>query len=93
MQWNSENDHSAKKMDSCKADHSPMVHFGIFGTREGKTNRQGRKPMKFGANDWKWWNSNELKIQNLYPPIPIWDLDARVAVKQRICLHWDPRRG
>ncbi|GBN29128.1 hypothetical protein AVEN_55449-1 [Araneus ventricosus] len=32
--------------DLPKAGHLPLVHFGIFGTREGKTNRQGRKPMK-----------------------------------------------
>ncbi|GBO05134.1 hypothetical protein AVEN_169618-1 [Araneus ventricosus] len=34
-----------------KEGRSPLLHFGIFGTREGKTNRQGRKPMKFGANE------------------------------------------
>ncbi|GBN17029.1 hypothetical protein AVEN_109524-1 [Araneus ventricosus] len=41
--------------------------------------------------------ANELELaefqrtQNpkLHPPIPIWNLDSRVAVKQRICLHWD----
>ncbi|GBN64040.1 hypothetical protein AVEN_158701-1, partial [Araneus ventricosus] len=36
----------------------------MFGTREGKNNRQGRNPMTFGENDSKWWNSKELKFQN-----------------------------
>ncbi|GBM09579.1 hypothetical protein AVEN_29431-1 [Araneus ventricosus] len=31
-----------------KAGHSPLLHFGIFGTPKGKTHRQGLKPMKFG---------------------------------------------
>ncbi|GBM84282.1 hypothetical protein AVEN_157085-1 [Araneus ventricosus] len=44
-----------------KASHSQLSQNGIFGTREGKNNRQGRNPMKFGANDSKWWNSKELK--------------------------------
>ncbi|GBL96755.1 hypothetical protein AVEN_111883-1 [Araneus ventricosus] len=29
------------------------------------------------------------QIPKLHPPIPIWGFDASVAVKQRICLHWD----
>ncbi|GBN87501.1 hypothetical protein AVEN_201352-1 [Araneus ventricosus] len=37
--------------------------------------------------DWKWWNSNELKIQNSIRRFR--DLYAKVAVKQRICLYWD----
>ncbi|GBL93490.1 hypothetical protein AVEN_59689-1 [Araneus ventricosus] len=36
--------------------------------------------------EWKWWNSNELKIQN---SIRRFNLDERVAVKQRVCLHLD----
>ncbi|GBL94789.1 hypothetical protein AVEN_250464-1 [Araneus ventricosus] len=44
--------------------------------------------VKFGANDSKWWNSKEVKNPKLNSPIPICDLDARVAAKQRICLHW-----
>ncbi|GBM81720.1 hypothetical protein AVEN_273235-1 [Araneus ventricosus] len=34
-----------------------------FLEHEGKSNRQGRKPMKFRTNDSNRWNSNELKIQ------------------------------
>ncbi|GBM20150.1 hypothetical protein AVEN_5678-1 [Araneus ventricosus] len=34
---------------------------------EVKSNRQGRKPMEFGTNDWKRWDSNELKIQDFTP--------------------------
>ncbi|GBN25938.1 Chymotrypsin-like elastase family member 1 [Araneus ventricosus] len=41
--------------------HSPLFQTGIFGRLEGKTYRQGRKPVKFGANDSKRWNSKELK--------------------------------
>ncbi|GBM57059.1 hypothetical protein AVEN_157025-1 [Araneus ventricosus] len=74
---------------NCKAGHAPLLHFEIFGTREGKTNRQGRKPMKFGANELKVVEFQRTQNPKLHPPIPIWVLDARVAVKQRICLHWD----
>ncbi|GBO27610.1 hypothetical protein AVEN_220728-1 [Araneus ventricosus] len=46
-----------------------ILEFLEHGKEKPITNRQGRKPMKFGVNDWKWWNSNELKIQNnLGPP-------------------------
>ncbi|GBM38390.1 hypothetical protein AVEN_184155-1 [Araneus ventricosus] len=54
-----------------------------------KINRQGRKPMKFGANELKVVEFQRTQNPKLRPPIPIWDLDARVAVKQRICLYWD----
>ncbi|GBN23723.1 hypothetical protein AVEN_118438-1 [Araneus ventricosus] len=47
-----------------KAGHSPLFQSGIFRTWERNTYRQGRKPVKFGANDSKWWNSKELKIQS-----------------------------
>ncbi|GBO44524.1 hypothetical protein AVEN_106030-1 [Araneus ventricosus] len=47
-----------------KAGHSPLFRNLIFGTREGKTYHQGRKSVKFGANESKWWNSKEPKIQN-----------------------------
>ncbi|GBO19992.1 hypothetical protein AVEN_82916-1 [Araneus ventricosus] len=30
--------------------------------------------MKFGANDWKWWNSVELKIQNFIRRFQFWTL-------------------
>ncbi|GBN59491.1 hypothetical protein AVEN_34492-1 [Araneus ventricosus] len=46
---------------------------------DGESNRQGQKPMKFGAND--------LELRN--PLIPIWDLDARLEAHQWICLHWN----
>ncbi|GBM33685.1 hypothetical protein AVEN_54816-1 [Araneus ventricosus] len=72
-----------------KAGHSLLLHFGIFGTLEGKTNRQGRKPMKFGANELQVVEFQRAQNPKLHPPTPIWDLDARVPVKQRICLHWD----
>ncbi|GBM41811.1 hypothetical protein AVEN_122435-1 [Araneus ventricosus] len=44
-----------------KAGHSPLFQNGIFGTREGKTYRQGRRPVKFGANHSKRWNEKKLK--------------------------------
>ncbi|GBM27302.1 hypothetical protein AVEN_222378-1 [Araneus ventricosus] len=47
-----------------KAGHSRIIQTGIFGTREGKSNLQGRKPMKFKTNYSNRWNSNELKIQH-----------------------------
>ncbi|GBN20176.1 hypothetical protein AVEN_40531-1 [Araneus ventricosus] len=49
-----------------KADtnHSQPFQNGIFGTREGKNNRQVRNPLKFGENDSKWWDSKEPKFQN-----------------------------
>ncbi|GBM09119.1 hypothetical protein AVEN_5298-1 [Araneus ventricosus] len=53
-----------------KAGHSLLFQNGIFGTREGKTNHQGRKPAKFGTNDLKWWNSKELRRQ--FTPFPNW---------------------
>ncbi|GBM13462.1 hypothetical protein AVEN_40403-1 [Araneus ventricosus] len=74
---------------SPKTDHSPLLHFGIFGTREGKANRQGRKPMKFGTNILEVVELQQTQNPKLHPPIPIWDLNARVGGKQRICLHWD----
>ncbi|GBM36316.1 hypothetical protein AVEN_212875-1 [Araneus ventricosus] len=78
-------------MDSkrSKTGHSPLIHSGIFGTRERKTNRQGRKPMKFGANELEVVEFRRTQNPKLYKPIPIWGIDSKVAVKQRICLHWD----
>ncbi|GBN02442.1 hypothetical protein AVEN_177639-1 [Araneus ventricosus] len=73
----------------CKASHWPLLLFGIFGTREGKTNRQGRKPMKFGANELEVIEFQRTQNPKLHQPLPIWDLDARVAIEQRTCLHWD----
>ncbi|GBM07226.1 hypothetical protein AVEN_25483-1 [Araneus ventricosus] len=70
-----------------KAGH--LLYFGIFGTREGKYNRQGRKPMKSGSNGLEVVEFRRTQNPKLHPPIPIWDLDARVPVKQRICLYWD----
>ncbi|GBO23749.1 hypothetical protein AVEN_127232-2-1, partial [Araneus ventricosus] len=65
-----------------KADHSPLLHFGIFGAREGKTNRQGRKQMKFGANELEGMKLHLTQNPKLHPPIPIWGHDARLAGKQ-----------
>ncbi|GBM18390.1 hypothetical protein AVEN_72733-1 [Araneus ventricosus] len=45
--------------------------------------------MKFGANGFEVMEFQRTQSPKRHPPIPIWDLDARVAVKQRICLHWD----
>ncbi|GBM87186.1 hypothetical protein AVEN_78699-1 [Araneus ventricosus] len=45
--------------------------------------------MKFGANGLEEVEFRTTKNPKLHPPIPVWDLIARVAVKQRICLHWD----
>ncbi|GBN81045.1 hypothetical protein AVEN_211754-1 [Araneus ventricosus] len=53
------------------------------------TFRQGRKPMKFGANGLEVMEFQRTQSSKLHPPIPIWNLDAKVAGKQRICLHWD----
>ncbi|GBM14921.1 hypothetical protein AVEN_213265-1 [Araneus ventricosus] len=53
----------SKWHNNLKAGHSHVFQNGICGTREGKSNRQGRKPMKIGTKDSKRWNSNELKIQ------------------------------
>ncbi|GBM33483.1 hypothetical protein AVEN_55799-1 [Araneus ventricosus] len=67
--------------------HSPLFQNGIFGTREEKTYRQGRKPVKFGANDSNWWNLEEHKTQNSIRQFQFRNLDARLAAKQGICLH------
>ncbi|GBN37102.1 hypothetical protein AVEN_208324-1 [Araneus ventricosus] len=72
---------------SFKAGHSPVFQTGIFGTQEGKTYRQGRKPMKFRANGFEVVEFKRTQNPKLHPPIPIWDLDARLAGEQRICLH------
>ncbi|GBM24050.1 hypothetical protein AVEN_163216-1 [Araneus ventricosus] len=72
-----------------KADHSSLLHFGIFGTMEGKTSRQGQNLMKFGANGLEMVEFQRNQNPKLHSRIPFWDLDARVAVKQRICLYWD----
>ncbi|GBM09153.1 hypothetical protein AVEN_226676-1 [Araneus ventricosus] len=57
--------------------------------REGKTYRQGRKPMKFEANKLEVVEFQRTQNPKLHLLIPIWELDAKVAVKQWICLHWD----
>ncbi|GBM54040.1 hypothetical protein AVEN_215411-1 [Araneus ventricosus] len=66
-----------------------LFHSGIFGTREGKTFPQGRKPMKFGANVLEVVEFQRTQNPKLHPPLPIWDLHARVEGKQSICLHWN----
>ncbi|GBN49839.1 hypothetical protein AVEN_241936-1 [Araneus ventricosus] len=45
--------------------------------------------MKFEANGLEVLEFQLTQNPKLHPPIPVWDLDARVVVKQRICLHWD----
>ncbi|GBM05925.1 hypothetical protein AVEN_70962-1 [Araneus ventricosus] len=37
--------------------HSPLFQSGIFGTRDGKTFREGEKPMKVIIAEWKGRNS------------------------------------
>ncbi|GBM42014.1 hypothetical protein AVEN_3250-1 [Araneus ventricosus] len=51
----------ARKFVSSKS-FTSLTKWNFWNT--GKSNRQGRKPMKFGTNDSKRWNSNELKIQH-----------------------------
>ncbi|GBM01180.1 hypothetical protein AVEN_183638-1 [Araneus ventricosus] len=60
-----------------------------MGTRKGKTYRQGRKPMKFGTNGFEVVEFKITQNPKLHPPILIWDLDARLAGEQTICLDWD----
>ncbi|GBN07946.1 hypothetical protein AVEN_10116-1 [Araneus ventricosus] len=55
---------------------------------EGNTFHQCEKPMKSGANGLKVMEFQRTQNPKLHPPIPNWDLDARVSVEQRICLHW-----
>ncbi|GBM81468.1 hypothetical protein AVEN_163628-1 [Araneus ventricosus] len=45
--------------------------------------------MKFGANGLEVVEFQRTQNPKLHPPIPIWNLDARVAEELRICLHWD----
>ncbi|GBN74030.1 hypothetical protein AVEN_18813-1 [Araneus ventricosus] len=45
--------------------------------------------MKFGANGLDVVEFQRTQNPKLHPPIPIWNLDAKVAGEQRICLHWD----
>ncbi|GBL75590.1 hypothetical protein AVEN_154920-1 [Araneus ventricosus] len=52
------------KIKVSKTGHLQLFQNGIFGKREGKSNRQGRKSMKFGTNYSKRSISNELKIQD-----------------------------
>ncbi|GBN23844.1 hypothetical protein AVEN_163360-1 [Araneus ventricosus] len=47
--------------------------------------------MKFGAKGFEVVQFKITQNSNLHPSIPIWDLDARLAGEQRICLHWDLR--
>ncbi|GBN81707.1 hypothetical protein AVEN_146757-1 [Araneus ventricosus] len=72
-----------------KVVNSPLFQYGIYGTQERKTFRQCEKPMKFGANGLEVVEFQRTQNPKFHPPIPIWDLDARVAGEQRICLHWD----
>ncbi|GBM47386.1 hypothetical protein AVEN_39934-1 [Araneus ventricosus] len=53
-----------------------------------KTYRQGRKPMKFGANGFEVVEFERIQNPKLHPLIPNWDFDARLAGEQRFCLHW-----
>ncbi|GBM63779.1 hypothetical protein AVEN_8874-1 [Araneus ventricosus] len=42
-----------------------------------------------GANGLELLEFQRTQNPTLHPPIPIWNLDARLGTKQRICLHWD----
>ncbi|GBM89840.1 hypothetical protein AVEN_72138-1 [Araneus ventricosus] len=71
--------------DNFTAGHSHLFQNGIFGTREGKSNRQGRKPMKFGTIDSKRWNSKSKTLRadsNLRPR-------CEASGTSRICLDCD----
>ncbi|GBN77284.1 hypothetical protein AVEN_160855-1 [Araneus ventricosus] len=67
-----------------KAGLSPVFQTGIFGTREGKTYLQDRKPMKFGTNGFEVVEFKRTQNPKLHPPIPIWDLDERLGMKLEI---------
>ncbi|GBL83570.1 hypothetical protein AVEN_196404-1 [Araneus ventricosus] len=61
-----------------------MFQSEIFGTWEGRSktyeiSKKGLEVVEF----------QRTQNPKLHPPIPIWDLDARVAAKQWNCLHWD----
>ncbi|GBO34303.1 hypothetical protein AVEN_91588-1 [Araneus ventricosus] len=45
--------------------------------------------MKIGANGLEVVEFQRTQNPKLHPPIPIWDLDARLVGEQRIYLHWD----
>ncbi|GBN72172.1 hypothetical protein AVEN_55888-1 [Araneus ventricosus] len=62
--------------------------FGIFGTRGGKpiVNVENLRNLQQTIEVVELQRTQNPK---LHPPIPILDLDEKVAVKQRICLHWD----
>ncbi|GBN06099.1 hypothetical protein AVEN_246776-1 [Araneus ventricosus] len=45
--------------------------------------------MKFGSIGLEVVEFQRTQNTKLHPPIPIRDIDARIAEKQRICLHWD----
>ncbi|GBN06336.1 hypothetical protein AVEN_249850-1 [Araneus ventricosus] len=53
--------------------HSYLFQNGKFGTRKGKSNRQGRKPMKFRTNDLNRWNSNQINFQPVLIRFFRWD--------------------
>ncbi|GBL89586.1 hypothetical protein AVEN_87907-1 [Araneus ventricosus] len=73
-----------------KACNSHLSQAGNFGTREGKNNRQSRKPMKFRTNDSKRWNSNEIKFQQFMRRFPFETSNEARAAHQRTrtCLDW-----
>ncbi|GBN13236.1 hypothetical protein AVEN_85161-1 [Araneus ventricosus] len=79
----------SSRTPNAKAGHSTLFQSGIFGTREGQTYRQNRKPMKIVANGLEVTEFQRTQNRKLHPPISTLDLDAREAAKQRICLHWD----
>ncbi|GBM74224.1 hypothetical protein AVEN_187918-1 [Araneus ventricosus] len=49
-----------------------------------KTYRQGRNHMKFGTNGFEVVEFKRTQNPKRHPPIPIWDLDARLAGKPRL---------
>ncbi|GBM12671.1 hypothetical protein AVEN_46156-1 [Araneus ventricosus] len=73
-----------------KAGNSHLFQTGNFGTREGKNNRQGRKPMKFRTNDSKRWNSNEIKFQQFMRRFPFETPNEATTAHHRTCLDWNP---
>ncbi|GBN82090.1 hypothetical protein AVEN_201898-1 [Araneus ventricosus] len=69
-----------------KAGHSYLLQNGNFGTRKGKSNHQGRKPMKFRANYSKRWNSNEINFQPFMRRFPFETPNEVRAAHQKFCL-------
>ncbi|GBN97662.1 hypothetical protein AVEN_1261-1 [Araneus ventricosus] len=65
----------------------------LFGTQEGKSNRQGRKPMKFRSNQLEGVEFQRTQNPKLHPLIPIWDLASRLEMELEIPLLGEKESG